>query len=77
MFVERIDLRSAPKMVIASLSVTLFTLATSLTLHAQDPAKDKEAGPVWKELEEFREKSSKTAPPDRLRIYEEGIEEVR
>ena len=33
--------------------------------------------PRRKELEEFREKSSKNAPPERLRVYEQGIEEVR
>jgi peroxiredoxin len=74
---KRNDLRSASKLVMTCLSLSLITLATSLTLLAQDPAKDKETGPVRKELEEFREKSSKTAPPERLRIYEQGIEEVR
>ena len=30
-----------------------------------------------KELEEFRERASKNSPPDRLRAFEQGIEEVR
>jgi peroxiredoxin len=55
--------------------VTLFTISTALTIYAQKQEKD--AAPVRKELDEFREKSSKTATPERLRVYEQGIEEVR
>ena len=58
---------------LVALGASLFTLATAAAIRAQEPGD----APVRKELEAFREKSSKTAPPDRIRIYEQGIEEVR
>jgi peroxiredoxin len=59
-------------------SATLFcALATVATLCAQGPGREPDGGPVRKELDEFREKSSKKAPPERLRAYEQGIDEVR
>ena len=60
-----------------TLGASLFALATAATLRGQEPARDSEDAPVRKELEEFREKSSKNAPPERIRSYEQGIEEVR
>ncbi len=60
-----------------TLGVSLFALTTAAALRGQEPAKDPGDDPVRKELEAFREKSSKTAPPDRIRIYEQGIDEVR
>jgi peroxiredoxin len=68
--------RSMP-MILSTLGATLFTLVTAATILAQEPAKDPGGAPVRKELEEFRDKMAKTAPPDRLKVYEEGIEEVR
>ncbi len=62
---------------LSTLGASLFALTTAAAIRGQEPAKDPGDAPVRKELEEFREKSSKTAPPDRLRIYEQGIEEVR
>ncbi len=56
-----------------TLGASLFALTTAATIWAQEPEK----APVRKELDEFREKSSKTAPPERLRVYEQGIDEVR
>jgi hypothetical protein len=59
-------------------SATLFcALATVATLCAHGPGREPDGGPVRKELDEFREKSSQKAPPERLRAYEQGIEEVR
>ncbi len=46
-------------------------------MRTQEPARNPDDAPVRKELEEFREKSARTAPPERIRIYEQGIEEVR
>ena len=64
-----------------SLGATLFALATAATIRAQEPAKESpkepDAAPVRKELDEFREKSAKTSPPERTRAYEAGIEAVR
>jgi peroxiredoxin len=54
-----------------------FCALNTANLGAQEPAKDADVAPVRKELDEFREKASKSAPPDRLRAYEQGIEEVR
>jgi peroxiredoxin len=66
---------------LSSLSATLFTLASVAAARAQEPAKespkDPDAAPVRKELEEFRQKSSKSSPPERTRAFEEGIEAVR
>ena len=47
---------------LTTLAVSLFTLATAATLRAQEPARDADDAPVRKELEDFREKSSKNAP---------------
>ncbi|QEH32522.1 Putative peroxiredoxin bcp [Aquisphaera giovannonii] len=54
------------------LAAALLALATGATALAQQPE-----APVRKELEEFREKAAKSAPADRLRAYEQGIEDVR
>ena len=56
------------------LGVSLFTFTSLL---AQESAKATGDAPVRKELEEFRAKSAKTAPPERIKTYEQGIEEVR
>ena len=68
--------RRSPTLLL-TLGASLFALATAAAIRAQEPAKEPGDAPVRKELEAFREKSSKTAPPDRIRIYEQGIEEVR
>jgi peroxiredoxin len=60
-----------------ALAATFFLLATTAIIQAQEPANGPDASPVRKELEEFRAKSSRTAPPDRIKIYEQGIDEVR
>lgn len=60
-----------------TLGVSLGLLATAASVRAQEPARDPGDAPVRKELEEFREKSARSAPPDRIRAYEQGIEEVR
>ena len=60
-----------------TLGASLFALTTAAAIRAQEPAKESGDAPVRKELEEFREKSSRNAPPDRIRAYEQGIEEVR
>jgi peroxiredoxin len=52
---------------------TLLTLEAPAALFAQEPAD----APVRKELDAIREKSSKSATPERMRAYEQGIEEVR
>jgi peroxiredoxin len=62
---------------LSTLGVSLFALTTAAALRGQEPARDPGDAPVRKELEAFREKSSKTAPPERIRIYEQGIDEVR
>ncbi len=59
------------------LGASLFAVTTGALIRAQEPAKDSGRAPVREELEEFRARSSKNAPPDRLRTYERGIEEVR
>ena len=56
------------------LGVSLFTFTSLL---AQESAKATGDAPVRKELEEFRAKSAKSAPPERIKTYEQGIEEVR
>jgi peroxiredoxin len=60
-----------------TLGASLFALMTAATIRAQEPARDSDAAPVRKELEEFRDKSSRNSPADRIRAYEQGIEEVR
>ena len=60
-----------------ALGASLFAFTTAAVVIAQEQATGSGDAPVRKELDEFREKSSKTAPPDRLRLYEQGIEEVR
>lgn len=60
-----------------TLGTSLFALTTAATICAQSPPNEPDGAPVRKELEEFRESASKKAPPDRLRAYEQGIEEVR
>jgi peroxiredoxin len=62
---------------LSTLGASLFALTTAAALRGQEPARDPGDAPVRKELEAFREKSSKTAPPERIRIYEQGIDEVR
>ncbi len=51
-------------------------LTTVAALHAQQAPKGSEDTPVRKDSRNSA-KSSKTAPPERLRVYEQGIEEVR
>jgi peroxiredoxin len=60
-----------------TLGASLFALTTVAALRAQGAAKGSDDAPVRRELEEFREKSSRDAPPDRIRAYEQGIEELR
>jgi peroxiredoxin len=60
-----------------NVGTSLFALATAATICAQGPPNEPDGAPVRKELEEFRESASKKSPPDRLRAYEQGIEEVR
>ena len=52
-------------------------LGTVAMIHAQEPAKVAGDAPVRQELDEFRDKVAKTFPADRLRDYDQGIEEVR
>ena len=59
------------------LLASLVATAAAATLSAQEASKGSDAAPVRRELEEFRQKFSKGAPPDRLRAYEQGIEDVR
>jgi peroxiredoxin len=63
--------------IVSSLGASLFAFTTAATICAQGPANDPDGAPVRKELDEFREKASKKAPPERLRAYEQGIDEVR
>jgi peroxiredoxin len=62
---------------LSALGASLFALATVATIRAQEPAKESGDAPVRKELDAIREKSSKSATPERMRAYEQGIEEVR
>ncbi len=59
---------------VSILGVSFFSFTA---LVAQEPAQRAGDAPLRKELEEFRAKSSKSAPPERIKIYEQGIEEVR
>jgi peroxiredoxin len=52
-------------------------LTAVAVVSAQDAAKHSTDAPVKKELDEFREQISKKAPPERIRAYAQGIEEVR
>jgi peroxiredoxin len=61
-------------MLALTLGASFFTFAT---VRGQESAGKSGDAPVRKELEEFRERSSKGAPPDRIKTYEQGIEEVR
>jgi peroxiredoxin len=63
--------------ILLTLGASLVAFTTASTIGAQEPGKGSGDAPVRKELDELREKSSKNAPPDRIRIYEQGIEEVR
>jgi peroxiredoxin len=63
--------------ILSSLVASVFALTTAATIFAQGPANEADDAPVRKELDEFREKVSKQASPDRLRAYEQGIDEVR
>jgi peroxiredoxin len=62
---------------ISTIMLTLVAFTTAATLLAQEPSKGPGDAPVRKELDELREKSAKSAPPERIRFYEQGIEEVR
>jgi peroxiredoxin len=62
---------------VLTLGLSLIALTTTASIGAQEAPKKPDDAPVRKELEEFREKASKNAPADRLRVYEQGIEEVR
>jgi peroxiredoxin len=66
-----------PSALVFALGVPFLAFSTVATTFGQEAAKETSDAPVRKELDELREKSSKTAPPDRLRIYEQGIDEVR
>jgi peroxiredoxin len=61
----------------ATLAMILSASTTAATLLAGEPARGPGEAPVRKELEQFREKSSKDAPPERVRAFEQGIEDVR
>jgi peroxiredoxin len=63
--------------ILSSLSASVFAFTTAAAICAQGPANEADVAPVRKELDEFREKVSKKASPDRLRAYEQGIDEVR
>ncbi len=63
--------------IVSSLGASLFALTTAVALCAQEPANEPDSAPVRKELNEFREKAERKAPPDRLRVYAQGIDEVR
>ncbi len=63
--------------ILLTLAAPAFALTAAATLGAQEPAKGPGDAPVRKELDEFRDMASKKAPPERLRIYEQGIAEVR
>jgi peroxiredoxin len=56
---------------------SLFVVTTAAIVCGQGPADDPNGAPVRKELDEFREKALKKTPPDRLRAYEQGIDDVR
>lgn len=60
-----------------TLGTSLVALACALAVRGQEPARKPGEAPVRKELEAFREKSAKNAPPERIRVYERGIDEVR
>jgi peroxiredoxin len=62
---------------LSTLGASLFALTTAAAIRGQEPAKESGDAPVRKELEEFRQKSSRSAPPERIRAYEQGIEDVR
>ena len=62
---------------VLSLGAAVLAVATSAGARGQDAAKGGGDAPVRKELDELRERSSKSAPPERLRAYEQGIEDVR
>ena len=62
---------------ISTITLTLIAFMTVATVLAQEPSKGPGDAPVRKELDEFREKSARSAPPERIRVYEQGIEEVR
>jgi peroxiredoxin len=59
------------------LGTPLCTFAIAAAIPVSGAASDNDLAPVRKELEEFREAISKKAPPERLRAYEQGIDEVR
>ena len=62
---------------ISMIMLTLVAFGTAASLLAQVPSQGPGDAPVRKELDELREKSAKSAPPERIRLYEQGIEEVR
>jgi peroxiredoxin len=74
--VEHLNARRGPTRLLTA-GATCFVLTAAAVICAQEPAKDSADAPVRKELDEFREKSAKKAPAERLRAYEEGIAEVR
>ncbi|WP_422931804.1 peroxiredoxin-like family protein [Singulisphaera sp. PoT] len=63
--------------ILMTLFASVAAFATAATLAAQEPGAAPGGAPVRKELDEFREKSAKNAPPERIRVYEQGIEELR
>jgi peroxiredoxin len=76
MFMNRFLARANANFLL-TLGALLCTLATATTMLAQDQAADPASAPVQKELDEFREKATKKATPERLRAYEEGVDAVR
>ncbi len=54
---------------------SMFVFLATATLSAQQEAPSD--GPVRKELEAFQRESAKKAPADRLKLYEEGVEQVK
>jgi peroxiredoxin len=59
------------------LGASFVALTAAATISAQGPAQEPESAPVRKELDEFRENALKKTSPERLRAYEQGIDEVR
>ena len=58
-----------------TLAASLLTMIAAATIAAQEPAKPD--APVRKELERFQETVAQKAPRERLKAYEQGIEDVK
>lgn len=68
--------RRPVRRLVLSLS-TLLAIGTTAGLYAQEPVGGTSDAPVRKELDALREKATRSAPPERLKAYEAGIEAVR